>query len=283
MIDPSTQWTDAMIAKFKTMQASMPWYTISDPKVIRKAVVSFCRQVWYFQGKPIIVVLDPLGKVMNPNAIHMMWIWRSDAFPFTRSREEDLWQKQTWNLEFLVDAVDHRILGWIREGKYIILYGRNRLKWIRDFTTRAKEIARDLQVPVEMVYVGKSHHKNMVQKLCSAITVEQLSHCWQDPNQVWYFWTRLESMFHSKMQLRRMRDHSDITFQELQRLQSFDEGHEGWAILAKGFNIVVSAPDRLALTVLNEYDKWEQRARKEGLEVDFAAHYSELCEEEPIC
>ncbi|KAJ8440694.1 hypothetical protein Cgig2_005425 [Carnegiea gigantea] len=268
VIDPPTHWTHATRAKFKTMQASMPWYTICDPK--------------YFQGKPIIVVLDPLGKVMNPNAIHMMWIWRSNAFPFTRAREEDLWQKQTWNLEFLVDA-DQRILEWIREGKYIILYGTGRLKWIRDFTTRAKEIASNLQVPVEMVYVGKSHHKYVVQKLSLAIAGEQLSHCWLDPNQLWYFWTRLESMFHSKMQLGRIGDQNDITLQELQRLRSFYKGHEGWAILAKGSNIIVSAQGRLALTVLKENDKWEQRARKEGLEVAFAAHCSELYKEEYIC
>lgn len=283
VVDQSTQWTDAMRLQFETLQASMPWYTVHDPKIIRKAVIKFFRQDWHFYGKPILVVIDPQGRVVSPNAIHMMWIWQSEAFPFTSAREEELWQRQIWNLELLVDAIDQRILEWIREGKYIILYGGDNLKWIRDFTTRAKNIARDLRVPVEMVYVGKSHHKDMVQKLCSAIAVEQLSHCWQDPNQVWYFWTRLESMFHSKMQLGRMRDHSDITLQELQRLQSFDKGHEGWAILAKGSNIVVNAHGRLALTVVEDYEKWEERAKKEGLEVAFAAYYQELYMKEYIC
>ncbi|KAJ8440695.1 hypothetical protein Cgig2_005426 [Carnegiea gigantea] len=196
VVDQSTQWTDAMRLQFETLQASMPWYTVHDPKIIRKAVIKFFRQDWHFYGKPILVVLDPQGRVVSPNAIHMMWIWQSKAFPFTSAREEELWQKQIWSLELLVDAIDQRLLEWclkassnlsqlllgmfentrsirgsfncvqqIREGKYIILYGGDNLKWIRDFTTRGKNIARDLRVAVEMVYVGKSHHKHFYQLL----------------------------------------------------------------------------------------------------------------------
>ena len=113
VVDPSTQWTDAMRVQFETLQASMPWYTVHDPKIIRKAVIKFFRQDWHFYGKPILVVLDSQGRVVSPNAIHMMWIWQSEAFPFTTTREEDLWQKQIWNLELLVDAIDQRILEWV--------------------------------------------------------------------------------------------------------------------------------------------------------------------------
>lgn len=283
VVDPSTPWTDAMRVQFETLQASMPWYTVFDPKIIRKAVLKFFRQEWHFYGKPILVVLDIQGRIVSPNAIHMMWIWQSDAFPFTSPREMDLWEQQIWNLELLVDNIDPRILDWIREGKYIILYGGDNLKWIRDFTTRAKNIARDLRIQLEMVYVGKSHHKEMVQKLCSAIAVEQLSHYWPDPSQVWYFWTRLESMLQSKMQLESMRNHLDTTLQEIQRLQSFDKGHEGWAVVAKGSHIIVNAHGRLALTVLEEYEKWEKRAKDEGLEVAFLHHYKDLYMNEYIC
>ncbi|KAI3709626.1 hypothetical protein L2E82_39392 [Cichorium intybus] len=30
---------------------------------------------WHFRRKPILVVLDPQGRELSPNVIHMMWIW----------------------------------------------------------------------------------------------------------------------------------------------------------------------------------------------------------------
>ncbi|KAE8021422.1 hypothetical protein FH972_007315 [Carpinus fangiana] len=68
--------------------------------------------VWIPIDKPILVVLDSRGKVVSPNAIHMMWIWGSNAFPFTSSREEALWMEETWRLELLVDGIDQTILNW---------------------------------------------------------------------------------------------------------------------------------------------------------------------------
>jgi len=58
-------------------------------------------------------VLDPQGKVVCPNALHMMWIWGSSAFPFTSLREESLWKDETWRLELLVDGIDPVILNWV--------------------------------------------------------------------------------------------------------------------------------------------------------------------------
>jgi hypothetical protein len=69
--------------------------------------------VWHFRNKPILVVLDPQGKVVSPNALHMMWIWGSNAFPFTSLREESLWREETWRLELLVDGIDPVILNWV--------------------------------------------------------------------------------------------------------------------------------------------------------------------------
>jgi len=59
------------------------------------------------------VVLDPQGKVVCPNALYMMWIWESNAFPFTSLREESLWRDETWRLELLVDGIDPVILNWV--------------------------------------------------------------------------------------------------------------------------------------------------------------------------
>ena len=114
IVDPSVQWSDLMKEKFESMQSSMPWYTVYHPSLIEKAVIRFIKEVWHFRNKPILVVLDPQGKVVCPNALHMMCVWRSNAFPFTRSREESLWRKETWRLELLVDGnIDRNIPNWV--------------------------------------------------------------------------------------------------------------------------------------------------------------------------
>ena len=114
IVDPSVQWSDLMKEKFETMQSLMPWLTVYHPSLIEKAVIRFIKEVWHFRNKPILVVLDPQGKVVCPNALHMMCVWRSNAFPFTRSREESLWRKETWRLELLVDGnIDRNIPNWV--------------------------------------------------------------------------------------------------------------------------------------------------------------------------
>ena len=113
VVDRSVVWTDAMQNRFESLQATMPWYSVYTPKLINKAVIRFIKEVWHFRNKPILVVLDPQGKVVSNNAIHMMWIWGSPAFPFTSSREEALWKAETWRLELLVDGLDPTILDWV--------------------------------------------------------------------------------------------------------------------------------------------------------------------------
>lgn len=113
IVDGNTPWTEAKQKQFESLQASMPWYTIHHPSLIDKAVVQFVKEVWSFGKKPILVVLDPQGRVACPNALHMMWIWGSAAFPFTTAREESLWKEELWRLELLVDGLDPQILNWV--------------------------------------------------------------------------------------------------------------------------------------------------------------------------
>lgn len=105
--------TGEIQTKFENLRSTMPWYSVQDPKFIEKPVIRFIKEVWHFRNKPILVVLDAQGKVVCPNAIHMMWIWGSNAFPFTSLREEALWREETWRLELLVDGIDPIILNWV--------------------------------------------------------------------------------------------------------------------------------------------------------------------------
>ena len=163
------------------------------------------------------------------------------------------------------------------------MYGGDDIEWIRRFTREAHAVARALQVQIEMVYVGRSHNKELVRKVSESIMVEKLSHCWQEPTQVWYFWTRIESMIFSKIQLGRVADHGDVILQEIQRLHSHDKSHGGWAILAKGPTIIVHGHGKLALLALQELEKWKENALSNGFHHGYKEHYISLHQKEFPC
>ncbi|XP_057491065.1 protein SIEVE ELEMENT OCCLUSION B-like [Actinidia eriantha] len=270
IVDPTLQWSDPMQKRFETLKSTMPWYTVHHPSLIDRAVVRFVKERWHFRNNPILVVLDPQGRVVSPNAIHMMWIWGSNAFPFTSLREEALWKGETWRLELLVDGVDLTIMDWIREGKYIFVYGGEDIEWIRRFTTAARSVAQAALIPLEMVYVGKSSKKEQVRRVINTITQENLSYTWQDL-MVWFFWTRLESMLFSKIQLGKA-DDNDPMMQEVKKLLSYDKSG-GWAVLSKGNHVVVNGHSTTMLPTLIDYDLWKEHVTVKGFDRSFKDHH----------
>ncbi|KAF8037641.1 hypothetical protein BT93_B0495 [Corymbia citriodora subsp. variegata] len=282
MVDRSVEWTDPMQKQFEALQSTMPWYTVYHPSLIDKAVIRFIKEKWHFRNKPILVVLDPQGKVVSPNAIHMMWIWGSSAFPFTTMKEEALWKDETWKLDLLVDGMDPTILNWIREGKYIFLYGGDDIEWIRKFTTAARQVASAARIPLEMAYVGKSKKREQVRRTIATINVEKLSYTWQDLAMVWYFWTRLESMLFSKIQLGKA-DEDDPVMQQIKRLLSFDKAG-GWAVLSRGSSITVNGHGTTVLPALLEYDLWKENVVIKGYDVAFKDHHDKIRDvTQPCC
>ncbi|KAG6741658.1 hypothetical protein POTOM_054935 [Populus tomentosa] len=272
--DHSVQWTDPLKEKFESLQNSMPWYTVYQPSLIDKAAIRFIKEVWHFRNKPILVVLDPQGKVVNPNALHMMWIWGSNAFPFTSLREESLWREETWRLELLVDGIDPVIINWMKEEKYIFLYGGDDVEWVRKFTNTARAVAQASRIPLEMVYVGKSRKREQIRRVMETINVEKLSYAWQDLTMIWFFWTRLESMLFSKIQLGKVDDH-DPMMQGIKKLLSYDrEG--GWAVLSKGSSVVVNGHGTTVLPTLVEYDLWKEQVPVKGFDLAFQEHHENL-------
>ncbi|XP_074563678.1 protein SIEVE ELEMENT OCCLUSION B-like [Curcuma longa] len=256
-------WDNSKEEAFNRLASTMPWYSLYHPSLLEPAVVRYIREIWHFDKRPQLVVLDPQGKVVCPNALHMMWIWGSLAFPFTSNREEALWKDETWRLEFLVDEIDPVLLGWIREGRHVCLYGGEDIAWIRQFTTAMRRVSQEARVPLEMVYVGKSSPKDRVRKAITVIANEKLSGYWQDPVMVWFFWVRLESMWHSKMQHGRTIENDPI-MQEVVTMLTFDGGDEGWAIVSRGSLDMVKANGRKMADCLLQFEKWKANVETEG-------------------
>ncbi|PKA54490.1 hypothetical protein AXF42_Ash000324 [Apostasia shenzhenica] len=256
-------WTESREEDFNRLAMNMPWCRLHHPSLLQPAVIRYIRDAWHFDHKkPILVVLDPQGKVVCPNAIHMIWIWGSLAFPFTSTREEALWKEETWRLELLVDEIDPSILAWIREGRHICLYGGEDIEWIRKFTKLLRQVAHDARVPMEMVYVGKSSPKG-VKKATGIIKAEKLSSYWEDPTMVWFFWVRLESMWHSKMQ-RSSSIEDDPIMQEVMQMLSFDGSDEGWAVISRGSIDIVKEHGRKLFDCLMDFNAWKETVDEEG-------------------
>ncbi|KAF5961606.1 hypothetical protein HYC85_002815 [Camellia sinensis] len=171
----------------------------------------------------------------------------------------------------------------IREGKYIFLYGGDDIEWIRRFTTMADSVARDAHIHLEMVYVGKSSRREQVRRAIQAINTGKMGTAWQEP-MIWFFWTRLESMLFSKIQLGKADDY-DPMMQEIKKLLSYDKSRGGWAVFCKGSEVVVNGHGTTVLPTLVEYtDIWKQNVVTIGFDKSFKDHHERLHGiEHPCC
>ncbi|KAI3433150.1 uncharacterized protein J3R85_007370 [Psidium guajava] len=262
VVDRSTPWNLDKQRQFETLQAMMTWYSVVDPTLIDPAVIKYIKEVWKFNRKAMLVVLDPQGRVANPDAFHMMWIWGSVAYPFTSDREEVLWKEEKWRIELLAGPIEPMIFNWLAEDKYICLYGGEDIEWIRRFTKTARAVAQAAQIPLEMLYVGKSNPREKVRKNNSAILAENLSHILPDLTLIWFFWVRLESMWHSKVQQGKSVDNDPI-MQEIMKMLSFDGSDQGWAMICRATDTVKAMGDVILATLL-DYESWKDQIGQKG-------------------
>ncbi|XP_043703931.1 protein SIEVE ELEMENT OCCLUSION A-like [Telopea speciosissima] len=275
VVDMTLPWTEARERDFDRLQVNMRWYSVRHPFLINPAVIKYIKEMWHFNKKPIFVVLDPQGRVVNHNAYHMLWIWGSHAFPFTSMREEALWKEESWRLEFLVNGIDLQILNWIVEERFICLYGAEDIDWIRKFTTTARAVAQAARIPLEMVYVGKSNPKDRVRRNNDIITAEKLSHCWPDLTFTWFFWIRLESMWYSKMQHGNTIENDPI-MKEIITMLTFDGSEQGWALISKGSANMAKAKGDMILNCFKNYDVWKENVDLKGFIQALNDHLKQL-------
>ncbi|KAL7604670.1 protein SIEVE ELEMENT OCCLUSION B [Lactuca sativa] len=260
----STPWTDEDQIKFEGVRNMMPWYSVFHPSLLDPAAIKYIKEVWHFNQKPMLVVMDPQGRIVNTNALHMMWIWGSVAFPFTSLREEALWKEETWRIELLADSIEPMIFNWIADGKYICLYGGEDLEWIRRFTTTAQAVARAAGIQLEMLYVGKSNPREKVRKNNDIIRSENLSYVLPDLTLIWFFWVRLESMLHSKLQHGKSFEEDPI-LREINVMLTYDGNDQGWAVICRGSNDWMRrASGESVLKGLTNYNDWQGDAQERG-------------------
>ncbi|RID64720.1 hypothetical protein BRARA_E03638 [Brassica rapa] len=195
-------------------------------------------------------------------------------------REEELWRRETFTLNLIVDGIDAVIFNWINPGNYIFLYGGDDLDWIRRFTMAAKATAKDSNVKLEMAYVGKRNHshREQIRRISEAVRAENLSHSWAEPALMWFFWARLESMLYSKIQLGKSDDHDEV-MQGIKKILSYDK-LGGWALLSKGAEIVMITHGVIERTV-TVYDRtWKTHVPTKGYsKAMYDHHHDEVLRE----
>ncbi|KAG8383252.1 hypothetical protein BUALT_Bualt05G0165100 [Buddleja alternifolia] len=259
LVDPKTSMASLQDTTFYDLRNnSTPWYSVDHPSLVEHVAIRYIREVWKFTHMPILVVLDPQGKPSNLDALPMMWIWGSTAFPFTGARERDLWSEINWNIELLADSIDPRIPDWIAGNKVICLYGGEEIEWIRRFTLSARAAADALGVPLEMLYVGKRNPKDKVRRCHEIINREKLSHIFslnEYYDYVWYFWVRLWSMWNSKKKIGMTVD-TDHMMQEIMDVLTFDSSEHGWAVFSRGNHEMTKGIGDIVLPVLENYSQW---------------------------
>ncbi|KAE8697282.1 omega-6 fatty acid desaturase, endoplasmic reticulum isozyme 1 [Hibiscus syriacus] len=225
---------------------------------------------------PIVVTLDPQGKVTCPNALNMLWIWGNAAFPFTTEKEASLWKAEAWTIELLIDGLEPNLFNWMRQDKVVCLYGGEDIEWIENFTSATKRLAQVLGIGLEMVYVGKNNAKERVKRIIGSINERQLSHTWEDTN-VWFFWKRLESMLFSKTH-HRVTNEADVIKQEVMTLLGYDGSEQGWVVFFSGTQMVRAKGDK-TLNSIHSFEQWEDTAREHGFVSAIRGHLEGVADE----
>ncbi|XP_068664882.1 protein SIEVE ELEMENT OCCLUSION C-like [Aristolochia californica] len=228
----STLWSEDEISIFHHLASSLPWYSLSQPWLLRLAVVNYIKQSWHFENEPLMVVLDQQGRVSCQNATDMIIIWGAKAYPFSTWREEELWEKENWSLQFIMDDIEPLLSLLIEEGRTICIYGSNNLEWIKEFLNKIKAIKRE-GLSLVLLYVGSSCScERNAREILNSIAEEKLSG-YLSEIKTYFFWARLMSMRSSKVRLGKDQK-SDVIMQEVVSLLSSDEGGDGWALIGKG-------------------------------------------------
>ncbi|TQE14402.1 hypothetical protein C1H46_036584 [Malus baccata] len=235
-IPVSSTWTNAEKENFEYLSNSLPWYSIRQPWLLNSAVVTFIKEAWYCKSEPVLVVLNSQGTVTNPNAIDMLFIWGARAYPFSASREKELWQEQNWTLHFLIDEIDPLLTKRVEEGRNICIYGSNSIDWIVEFTAKM-EIIKSAGVQLEMVYVGKRNSTPLVKDILANVRYKKLSSALPSMK-THFFWLRLESTRRSKLRLGKPENYTDNVLDEVSALLDIDNNDENWAVIGRGSNSI---------------------------------------------
>ncbi|KAK6116562.1 hypothetical protein DH2020_049668 [Rehmannia glutinosa] len=266
-ISSSREWSRADKTSFDLFSNSLPWFSVRKPWSLDSTVINYIKHEWNFKEDPIMVVLNENGKVTNSNAMDMVWIWGHKAFPFSSSREKEMWEEANWSVDLLINGINTLSTKWVEEGKNLCIFGSDNLDWIREFNTTMKKI-KSASTHLELLYVGCKNPSENMKTIIDTIDQENLCHS-LTPNKVNLFWFRLET-------IKRSIDGQDSTARldriatEVTELLELNN-NENWAVFGKG-----SSNDVIKLDQENVAQMGLFGAIRSAFEGDKKCHHNEI-------
>ena len=109
-------WNIMQKDRFKLLKSKMPWYVLQ--YFLPLAGIKLIREELGYKNKPIVPLMNPQGMIINSNALHMMFVWGMEAFPFRSEDDEHLSQKSKWFWS-PITRVFQEILGWVSTNPYM--------------------------------------------------------------------------------------------------------------------------------------------------------------------
>ncbi|KAL3636414.1 hypothetical protein CASFOL_020961 [Castilleja foliolosa] len=264
IIQTSSEWTHADKATFELVSNSLPWLSIRRPWLLNLTVINYMKQEWEFEKDPIMVVLDENGLVSNSNALDMVWIWGPTAFPFSASREKELWGEENWDLHLIINGINTLSSAWVDEGKNLCIFGSDNLDWIREINATIKKI-NSFGVQLELLYVGcKNPSEKNVNTIINIIEQEDLCNS-LTLNKINLFWFRLEAIKKSigrqnPISFRLYKISTEVS--ELLEMKS----DQDWALIGGGLSTDVIKIDReKTKEFIDLFPLWSRNVARMGL------------------
>ncbi|XP_062171798.1 protein SIEVE ELEMENT OCCLUSION B-like [Alnus glutinosa] len=254
------QWTDDLQKKFALLRSQMVWYTVQ--YFAPAGGIRFIQKKWKFENKPILVVMNPHGKVEHLNALHMIWVWGMRALPFTKAAEERLVKEPNWIGDIMVGIYPNLQESMNDKDKHIFFYGGKDKDWIQQFEKKAAALENDpvikkAMVSIQLFCIGKDDHESLGR-----------------------FWNKIESLFFSKID----KDiKQDTEMQEIQKLLSF-KNERGWVIVSNLSKVEVICHGEIILKFLEVFENWKGEVQKIGFKGCFKEYDDKIPEgERPCC
>ncbi|XP_048133602.1 protein SIEVE ELEMENT OCCLUSION B-like [Rhodamnia argentea] len=224
--------------QFLKKRSQMTWYSCNS--IVSKAAAKFIRKHWQFKQQTKLVVLNPEGKLVNMEAMAMIRLWQSEAFPPTSQRGWALWEKHRNNWLKLVVDTD---LSWEMK-PLIFLCGS----------------AEDSKI-VEQI-------DDILNSKLAAYNIKFLNINTKRKQ----FLSRLESCIAWKMQANK--EMPDPLTLELLELYTSYKKQSGFAIVARGSSVIVNTTLTDLWKVLSEHRLWIKKdTNRDNFETHFQAYY----------
>ncbi|KAJ9549509.1 hypothetical protein OSB04_022052 [Centaurea solstitialis] len=189
---------------------------------------------------------------------------RTESFPFSNSREKELWElEERWNLQLMFDGIDHFLTKTMVEaGENICVCGSSNLDWINEFESRIKKL-RNVGLQLRVIYVGS---RNASENTRTTLTVMNKDNSLTPPK-IRLFWLRLERIRDSLLrvgQIQTFANYETLLNQVLELLET-DDRKDNWAIFGCGSSKdFVKLEGNKIMELFDRFPVWGERVTRFG-------------------